>query len=377
MDAQKVVTLNQLMEWLSDKNEAYCRENRQQQLGPVREQLEDKLEEGNFYRIWDNWLREKIRGKIKDISAGKDALEHLERGGVKQIIFNGAPGTGKSYVSELLARCLGAVLPGEEHPYVRVQFHPSYDYTDFVEGLRPVEIESENKFVKLDGHFKRFCRQVVKKGDPDKKYFFLIDEINRADLSKVFGELMFCLEADKRGAEHTVRTQYQNLPTYDLDESKKLTEDVFAGGFYIPQNVCIIGTMNDIDRSVESMDFALRRRFEFIELKVSRDTLEPAFRAMGFSTEIAAALAESVDALNKKIESNGNLNRDYFISQGQFANLQGLVELDDMNAVKKHVWKYRIKPLLREYLRGENEGEIEKFLHDCTTAGGFPEDDTQ
>lgn len=347
---------------------------KQRDLEEGKHNLEEKIAGSGLYEIWNNWhqeQRKQLEDKIKAIPAGEVALEYLEQGAVKQIIFNGAPGTGKSYLSELLARYLGAKLPGAEHPYVRVQFHPSYDYTDFVEGLRPVKEGDSLTYGKLDGHFKKFCRQVVKKGDSDKKYFFLIDEINRADLSKVFGELMYCLEADKRGPDHTVNTQYQNLPTYDPQRKGDLPEkeDAFAAdGFYIPENVYILGTMNDIDRSVESMDFALRRRFVFMELGVTEENLEQAFQSkkMGFESRIAKLLAADVAALNKTIEQKGKdygLGPDYFISAGQFSGLP--VKKDNLNDVKNFVWKFRIEPLLREYLRGE--GDVDKFIEDCRT----------
>lgn len=204
-----------------------------------------------------------------------------------------------------------------------VQFHPSYDYSDFVDGIRPVPSEEGGKmdFRRVDGTFMAFCRYVAWRNEmlasnsdsvveKDQKYFFLIDEINRADLSKVLGELMYCLEHDKRGSTNMVKTQYHNLPSYFpkeevevesekshefkeevVDLSKKshefyeiskksheFYENCFKSGFYIPENVVLIGTMNDIDRSVESMDFALRRRFDWYEVEVNEDSLKQAFQ---------------------------------------------------------------------------------------------------
>lgn len=322
--------------------------------------------------------------KLEGIQFAKDAKDLIEQG-VKQIIFTGAPGTGKTYAAKLLAQMMGARQPwNEDVCYTLVQFHPSYDYTDFVEGLRPVPVTGsetgEFKFGKLDGHFKAFCRRVLEQNDPDGKYFFIIDEINRAELSKVFGELMYCLEADKRGKKNSVRTQYQNLPTYSIEENRclKSEEDDFSGGFFIPDNVIVIGTMNDIDRSVESMDFALRRRFEWIEAKVDKDMLTGAFRRFGgvFNT-YAEELAKDIMALNGTIETKGRLcglNRQYFISQGQFANLpkDKFDKPTGIENLKRYVWAYRIEPLLREYLRGEWEKNITAFVDSCREAFGLP-----
>ena len=110
----------------------------------------------------------------------------------------------------------------------------------------------------------------------NKRYFFIIDEINRADLSKVFGELMYGLERDKRGEKNWFKTQYQNLPTYDIDNKRYMKKDILRRVLH-SRGIYIIGTMNDIDRSVESMDFALRRRFHWIEVKVEEE-LKQAFK---------------------------------------------------------------------------------------------------
>lgn len=189
--------------------------------------------------------------------------------------------------------------------YAFVQFHPSYDYSDFVEGIRPVPSKDDTvEFRCLDGNFMSFCRYVawrnkVDKASPDRKYFFLIDEINRADLSKVLGELMFCLEASKRGPQYPVQTQYANLPTYFPKEGATPQGDyfeMFKNGFYIPENVVVIGTMNDIDRSVESMDFALRRRFTWEEVRVTESLLTEAFEnEKMFSSYIADLLELELD----------------------------------------------------------------------------------
>lgn len=277
-----------------------------------------------------------------------------------------------------IARCQGRLA--------FVQFHPSYDYTDFVEGLRPTvkrgaqdEKNQGPVFCRMDGIFKGFCRFVAERNraweneeDELPLYFFLIDEINRADLSKVFGELMFCLESDKRGPGNRVQTQYQNLPM------EGLKEDLFADGFYIPENVVVIGTMNDIDRSVDTMDFALRRRFLWLEVVATEDLIETALKNGSFFDDLleqagaaelndplCEAIAGRVDTFNRQMEKTVSyLDRSYYISQGQFRGValsKGTETPEDLEGwakyVMDYVWKYRVESLLREYLRGNMSAE--------------------
>ena len=230
------------------------------------------------------------------------------------------------------------------------------------------------EFRKLDGIFKKFCRKVAKRNESDKnqdKYFFIVDEINRADLSKVFGELMFCLESDKRGPQNSVQTQYANLRTYDPENGSYYSEekkDVFKDGFYIPKNVIVIGTMNDIDRSVESMDFALRRRFIWKEIDVEKTEENLANIINKMLPESKAEfdfskIARYINFVNDKIKYHQGLNKHYYISQGQFANVPGIEKYNDAEELIKKVWKLRLKSLLYEYVRGE--GNEEEFVNAC------------
>ena len=329
----------------------------------------------------------------------KDLIKDLIDAGAQQIILTGAPGTGKTYIAKNIAKEKGTDLTwknkvnGKYPKYEFVQFHPSYDYTDFVEGLRPVEDENgEIKFKKVDGIFKKFCREVVNAKNKEGKYFFIIDEINRADLSKVFGELMYCLESDKRGADNKIQTQYANLPTYNpktkskyepdtKDKNKSDTNedkynlDVFADGFYIPENVYIIGTMNDIDRSVESMDFALRRRFIWKEIKVPEniaEVLQDMFKMeeglkdkdTDFIKDFAESIAKYIEFVNDKIKARPGLNEQYCISQGQFANIPSGDAETTAETYIKQVWDLRLRSLLYEYVRGE--GKEEDFVESCS-----------
>ena len=314
----------------------------------------------------------------------------------KQVIFTGAPGTGKTYTVREVVKKL---TDKDESRYKFVQFHPSYDYSDFVEGLRPVVTKDspDPTFVRLDGTFKQFCRSIVEKeletfcsgfrdlSAPEKReklkdyynavkegtfqggktaYYFLIDEINRADLSKVFGELMFGLEESYRGIKNRFDTQYKNLKTYQVDPDTGIASpmafDCFADGFFIPKNLYLIGTMNDIDRSVESFDFALRRRFRWIDVKAN-EIMESSLKAMG--------VPNPEDIARRAIKMNNclsgfsfGLGEAYHIGPAYFKSMSAGEKLkEDL----KEVFSHRIEPLLREYTRGQNAGKVEELIQKC------------
>ena len=264
-----------------------------------------------------------------------------------QVILTGAPGTGKTFMARKVAEelvCEGIVAEEERANAKRnriksVQFHSGYDYSDFVIGMKPIPVGAEgNQQVTFDwrpGVFKEFVDAA--KANLDHKYVFLIDEINRADLSRVFGEMFSLLEEDYRyyrdgGVERNV-TGIQ-LPNGE--------------NFVIPKNLYIIGTMNDIDRSVESMDFALRRRFAWYE--VTAEESESIIDEKVHEQESCVKLKRAMAALNSKIaDQDFRLGPEYQLGGAIFAKYVKYIGEDDPF---DNLWKRHIEIILKEYLRG-------------------------
>ena len=181
-----------------------------------------------------------------------------------------------------------------------------------------------------------------------KNFVFIIDEINRGEVSKIFGELFYCIDPGYRGEKGKISTQYQNI----------VTSGEFQKGFFIPENVYIIGTMNDIDRSVESMDFAFRRRFAWKEITADDtqymlDEVEKDGETFGLPDEIAVEAKKRMNRLNNKISELPDFNSAYHIGASYFLKLKNY-ESDSDNGFQS-LWNYHLKGILEEYLRGNPE----------------------
>ena len=245
----------------------------------------------------------------------------------KNLILQGPPGTGKTFIARRIARCL--IGSTDNGPIEMVQFHQSYAYEDFVQGFRPTD---EGGFTLRDGVFHRFCERA--RAQPKTPHVFLIDEINRGNLSRIFGELLMLIEADKRSEEYAVALTYSETR------------------FHIPKNVHILGMMNTADRSLALVDYALRRRFAF-------ETLEPAYATAygrkafekyltdnGAEPSLARRISDRMSKLNETISADKELGCGFQIGHSYFVPDGDEVPSEDWY---RHIVDTQVAPLLREY----------------------------
>jgi AAA domain (dynein-related subfamily) len=260
----------------------------------------------------------------------------------KNLIIQGAPGVGKTYLAKRLARVLVGV--SSDSNIGSLQFHQSYSYEDFVQGYRP---KDGGGFERKDGVLLRFCRRAA--NDPSHRYVLIIDEINRGNLSKIFGETMVLVESDKRDPSHAVALTY----------SKEGEED-----FYIPPNVYLLGLMNTADRSLAIVDYALRRRFAFVTLAPAFDhpNFENELRGAGASSALVAAIRGKMKGLNERITTDRDLGAGFCVGHSYFCP-NGRV--GEYNADwYTRVIRTEIAPLLKEYWFDKSAGELDEIVGD-------------
>jgi 5-methylcytosine-specific restriction protein B len=246
----------------------------------------------------------------------------------RNLLLQGPPGTGKTF----LARRLAWLLLGakDESRIELVQFHPSYGYEDFMLGFRP---DAEGRFHLVPGVLPLLCQRAA--ADPEKPYFLLIDEVNRGNVSRIFGELLLLLEADKRGPAHALRLPYAppNTPR-----------------FFVPDNLYVIGTLNLADRSLSSLDYALRRRFAFVELTPQ---FGAPLRQLLANQQVPAAIVEQLctrmTALNQTIADDPELGPDFVIGHSYFC--QPPPRPEQATSWLRLILEQEIGPLLADYWR--------------------------
>lgn len=314
-------------------------------------------------------------------------IDELISRGDKNIILTGAPGTGKTFACQSYAREQVSNFiyennlekaEGKQSAYLTVdyfiktvQFHPGYDYSDFIEGLRPKKVDSNIIYDRKDGIFKEFCRQVVEFNKNHKyanlaesaKFFFIIDEINRGEVSKIFGEAFSMIETDKRApvdsksedVSNKVDTQYSSL-IEDKDN------DPFQHGFYIPENVYILATMNEIDRSLEAMDFAFRRRFSWLTVEVEDTLNEIIVNSVldACTNSVSKNMSEIEDSFNKLNELiKKNLGSDYMLGGSYLTSLKNSSKTS-VKTLKEELWNNHLEPIIKDYIKG-SEDKIDDY----------------
>jgi len=287
--------------------------------------------------------KSRANNPIKDLFMGKKEVEEIVRSleRKKNIILTGPPGTGKTWVAKKIAE-----LMDKNAKTKTVQFHQSYSYEDFIQGYRPKDGTAVG-FELKDGLFKNFCEKAQV---DNTKHFLIIDEINRGNLSKIFGELMMLIENDYRGKKNEIRLIYS--------DPKKANDT-----FYIPENLYLIGTMNTADRSLALVDYALRRRFSFHSLKPEfGDNFENFLTRKKVAKTIITKIQDNITEINKKIKDDNTLRDGFFIGHSYFCDPP-----KDKNRHKdwyNDIINHEITPLLKEYWveKTDSLSDVQEYL---------------
>lgn len=322
---------------------------------------------------------------------------------VPNVIYHGAPGTGKTYTTLQTVKLLCA---GNGSEYKYCQFHPSYSYQDFIEGIKPMGIVGGNVNLEVvNGIFKQFCINVKKKnetfydnfkknkGDAPKiddypHYYFIVDEINRGDLSRIFGETFSLLEPDYRDKDFSGSyNEIENLIVTPLSNVIEETRDneglaykIIGGKVYfgIPFNIHFIGLMNDVDKSIDTFDLALRRRFKWITKKCDYDVIQDSLLDKISNKDEVADYKKSCEALNNFIidkEKGLGLSKNYQLGQSYFMKIISMLSSRSKtisNKAMKSVFENYIETTLREYAREVcDETEIDKKIDGAKIAFGI------
>ena len=296
----------------------------------------------------------------------------------KNLLLTGVSGTGKTYLAQQVARAL--VGDGNPGQIEQVAFHPSYDYADFVEGLRP----SGAGFVLEQGSFKSFCGRALEQ--PDLPFVFIIDDFNQGDVRTILGEVVMLLDPDYRGVEHRIKTQYHSVLMRSYQAALAARDHValasikFADGFFVPHNVFVIATMNEFEGRAEPLDSAVRRRFVCYELKpqdrlsmLKEANLALCAQSKEAQDKLTAAhfydqAAARCTRLNQAICAEPSLGTDYQVGPAfllktlSYLNLAGEVSEESVSDALNQVWDQSLAPLLRTYLRGKSSSDLTKIL---------------